>query len=183
MFGWWFSFVTHGLRLGAPCIMSCNKAAQYDVPERSFWTYLEEGTFSRRQGKQSKARQARHRSVHDSREAEREPDGLLFGRRQKGQTSDKPLHHRTSLQLNHHKCEAVYVCSSRRTAVLVPLSTHLLWSSFCSTFFISRTCTFQLLDRPWSQVSSLLPPGSCLQFLSRVGFSNPTARRFFIECC
>ena len=26
-----------------------------------------------------------------------------------------------------------------------------------------------------------LPPGSCLQFLSRIGFSNPTARRFFIE--
>ena len=26
-------------------------------------------------------------------------------------------------------------------------------------------------------VSSLLPPGSCLQFLSRIGFSNPTARQ------
>ena len=35
------------------------------------------------------------------------------------------------------------------------------------------------LDKPWSQVSSLLPPGSCLQF----GFSNPAARRFFVECC
>ena len=34
-----------------------------------------------------------------------------------------------------------------------------------------------------SQVSSLLPPGACLQLLSRMGFSNPTARRFFIECC
>ena len=49
--------------------------------------------------------------------------------------------------------------------------------------FFSHTFTFQLLDKPWSQVSSLLPPGSCLQFLSRVGFSNPTARRFFFECC
>ena len=39
-----------------------------------------------------------------------------------------------------------------------------------------------LLDKPWSQVSSLLPAGSCLQFLSRIGFSNPTARRIFIEC-
>ena len=38
------------------------------------------------------------------------------------------------------------------------------------------TCTFQLLDKLWSQVSSL-PPGTCLQFLSRVGFSIPTARR------
>ena len=33
------------------------------------------------------------------------------------------------------------------------------------------------LDKPWSQVSSL-PPGMCLQFLSRIGFSIPTARRF-----
>ena len=29
-----------------------------------------------------------------------------------------------------------------------------------------HTSTFQLLDKPWSQVSSLLPPGSCLPFLS-----------------
>ena len=50
-------------------------------------------------------------------------------------------------------------------------------------FFFAHTSTFQLLDKPWTQVSSLLPPGSCLQFLSRTGFSNPTARRFFIECC
>ena len=38
--------------------------------------------------------------------------------------------------------------------------------------FFSHTFTFQVLDKPWSQVSSLLPPGSCLQFLSRIGFSN-----------
>ena len=30
----------------------------------------------------------------------------------------------------------------------------------CSFFFL-RTSTFQLLDKPWSQASSLLPPGSC----------------------
>ena len=30
--------------------------------------------------------------------------------------------------------------------------------------FFSRTSTFQLLDKPWPQVSSLLPPGSNLQF-------------------
>ena len=36
-----------------------------------------------------------------------------------------------------------------------------------------------LLDKPWSQVSSLLPPGTCLQFLSRIGFSIPTAARRF----
>ena len=27
------------------------------------------------------------------------------------------------------------------------------------------------------------PPGCCLQFSVRIGFSNPTARRFVIECC
>ena len=47
-------------------------------------------------------------------------------------------------------------------------------------FFL--TSTFQRLDKPWSQVSSRLPRGSWLQFLLRIGFSNPTARRFFIEC-
>ena len=31
-------------------------------------------------------------------------------------------------------------------------------------FFFPHTSTFQLLDELWSQVSSLLPPGSCLQF-------------------
>ena len=49
--------------------------------------------------------------------------------------------------------------------------------------FFSHAFTFQLLGKPWSQVSSLSPPGSCLQYLSRIGFSSPTARRFFIECC
>ena len=81
-------------------------------------------------------------------------------------------------------------------------------------FFFPHTSTFQLLDKQWSQVSSLLSPGSSLpirnahrfqqshcwtssghrcrpfsppvlafQFVTRIGFSNPTARRFFIECC
>ena len=35
---------------------------------------------------------------------------------------------------------------------------------FFFSFFFSHTFTFQLLDKPWSQLSSLLPPGSCLQF-------------------
>ena len=51
-------------------------------------------------------------------------------------------------------------------------------------FLFLHTFTFQLLDKPWSQkVSSLLPPGSSLQLLSLIGFSNPTARRFYIEFC
>ena len=48
--------------------------------------------------------------------------------------------------------------------------------------FSPHTSTFQLLNKPWSQVSSLLALGSCLQFVTRIGFSNPTARRFFIKC-
>ena len=57
--------------------------------------------------------------------------------------------------------------------------------SVCDIYRYRYTCiyfntfTFQLLDKPWSQGLSLLPPGSCLQFLSRIGFSSPTARRFF----
>ena len=34
-----------------------------------------------------------------------------------------------------------------------------------------------LLDKPWSQVSSLLPPGTCLYFLSRIRLSIATVSR------
>ena len=44
-------------------------------------------------------------------------------------------------------------------------------------FFFVSLLLFQLLDKLWSQVSSLPPPGTRLQFLSRMGFSIPTARR------
>ena len=44
--------------------------------------------------------------------------------------------------------------------------------------FCCLTFTFQLLDKLWSQVSSLLPPGTCLQFLSRIRFHIGTFRRF-----
>ena len=43
----------------------------------------------------------------------------------------------------------------------------------------SHTFTFQLLDKPWPQVSSLLPPGSCLQLFSRIGFSSPLLVDFY----
>ena len=40
--------------------------------------------------------------------------------------------------------------------------------------FHTHTSTFHfLLDKPWLQVLSCLPLGPCLQFLSRMGFSNP----------
>ena len=32
----------------------------------------------------------------------------------------------------------------------------------CFFFIFFHTFTFQLLDKPWSQVSPLLPPGYCL---------------------
>ena len=53
-----------------------------------------------------------------------------------------------------------------------------IWVIFSFSSFFPHISTFHLLDKPWSQVSSLLHPGSCLQFLSRREFSNPTARRF-----
>ena len=35
-------------------------------------------------------------------------------------------------------------------------------------YFFWHTSTFQLLDKPWAQASSLLRPGSCLHFFYRV---------------
>ena len=46
------------------------------------------------------------------------------------------------------------------------------------SFFFFHAFTFQVLDTPWSQVSSLFSHGSCLRLLWRRGFSNPTARDF-----
>ena len=54
-----------------------------------------------------------------------------------------------------------------RSRVLLGACPHCLIKDFFFSFF--HTSTFQLLDKPWSQeVSSLLPPGSCLQFLSHI---------------
>ena len=61
---------------------------------------------------------------------------------------------------------------------LVPFGSWGLWRRYMSGFFFHTSTSFQLLNKPWSQVSSLLPPGSRLQFLLRMSFSNPTARRF-----
>ena len=52
-------------------------------------------------------------------------------------------------------------------------------------FFISfkLAITFRLLDKPWSQMSFLLPPGYGLSFLSRRGFVQyPHCSSGFIEC-
>ena len=42
-------------------------------------------------------------------------------------------------------------------------------------YFFLHISTFQLLDKPWSQVSFFLPPSSCLQFLSIADFSSSVA--------
>ena len=43
------------------------------------------------------------------------------------------------------------------------------WYTCIYIYIYLHTFTFQLLDKPWSQeVPSLLPPDSCLQFLSRI---------------
>ena len=82
----------------------------------------------------------------------------------------------------------VLLCLKPRTPVPASIILVLLWpitqhvaNSFI--FFFSHTSTFQLPDKPWPWVSSLLPPGSCLQLISRKGFSSPTARRFFTANC
>ena len=53
-----------------------------------------------------------------------------------------------------------------------------------------HTCYFfptVLLSNFWTSVVTVVVPSSPrylpLKFLSRVGFGNPTARRFFIDCC
>ena len=52
-------------------------------------------------------------------------------------------------------------------------------------FLFLLILTFQVLGKLWSQASSLPPAGTCLQFLSRIPFSVPIARRFSskFECC
>ena len=49
---------------------------------------------------------------------------------------------------------------------------------FHHDFYFSPPQLVDLLDKTWWQVSSLSPPGTCLQFWSRIGLSIPTARRF-----
>ena len=68
--------------------------------------------------------------------------------------------------------------TQRQTRTLFPNMPRSMSTCLFLFLFLFLTLTFQLLDKLWSQVSYLLPPGTCLQFLSRIGFSIPTARRF-----
>ena len=51
------------------------------------------------------------------------------------------------------------------------------WAHFI--YFFPDTFTFQLPDKPWSQLTSLPPPGYCLQFLSRKGSAIPHCSSIF----
>ena len=68
--------------------------------------------------------------------------------------------------------EAIKINSIRWSNVYICCSSLLLSSSTRMTGGFTLS---DLLDKPWSQVSSLLPSGTCLQFLSRIVFSIPTA--------
>ena len=75
-------------------------------------------------------------------------------------------------------CRCVGVLRSCRPAAVRPPS-----SSSLQLFFFFLHFYFPASGQ--AVVTGVVPfsPGSCHQFLSRIGFSNPTARRFFIECC
>ena len=71
-------------------------------------------------------------------------------------------------------------------ALLCTLPKHFPAATNCQrhppSFFLlfSHFSTFQLLDKPWSQVSPLPPPRFLPSiFIAHSRYSNPTARRFF----
>ena len=101
----------------------------------------------------------------------REKLGLVFSRK------IRTLAEKTVLTVGYHT-----------QSHTLDISQYQVVSSLCSTvappFFFF--CT-HLLSSFWTsrghRCRPVSPPGTCLQFLSRilVGFSNPTTRRFFIE--
>ena len=68
--------------------------------------------------------------------------------------------------------------SSSTPTKRAPLFGHFFNSHFYSPpRFVRGFALFSnLLDKPWSQVSSRLSPGTCLHFLARIGFSIPTCQ-------
>ena len=67
--------------------------------------------------------------------------------------------------------------ATRGRVVSVSFSFFKHYSHFPAQTIVGGFTLGDLLDKPWSQVSSLLPPATCLCFLLRIGFSIPTARR------
>ena len=72
---------------------------------------------------------------------------------------------------------AVACAAGHRCSVSVLPGCSLLFTFFFlvffSSFFFSHTSTFQLLDKPWSQVSSLLPPVLAFNFYRAWGLAIP----------
>ena len=102
----------------------------------------------------------------------------------RGAISEGPSHKRR--QRRPFLCSGTHstVTAATTAAVLIKWShPTAVWSAavvfssgrviFGVSFFFCLTFTFQLLDKQWPQVWSLFPPGTCLQFLSRTGFSIP----------
>ena len=49
--------------------------------------------------------------------------------------------------------------------------------------FFTLLLSSSWIDRRGDRCRPFFPPVLALHFLSRMGFSNPTARRFLVECC
>ena len=99
------------------------------------------------------------------------------------------LHESVSLRTSARMCWSDYAveCLIPSHVLGEILSSRHVWSSgapAASPPFFLHT---HLLSSFWTshdhRCHPFPPPGSCLQFVSRIGFSNPTDRRFFIECC
>ena len=73
----------------------------------------------------------------------------------------------------------MYVPTHLYTILLLYVYTFFYYHFYLPAHLVGGFTLSDLLDKPWSQVSSLVPPGTYVpSFLSRIGFSVPIARRF-----
>ena len=99
-----------------------------------------------------------------------------------GRAADEQGGHRAIYKPNicrpsRHVC-STSVSSQYRMLCYVLFFNYFFYHFYFPAQLVGGFTLSDLLDKPWSQVLSLLPPGTCLLFLSRIGFSIPTARRF-----
>ena len=103
---------------------------------------------------------------------------LCFGRR--GCRALEKTHHPHFFSRFFYSKNHCYVLKKSTDSLKTARETRVRWYASVRCFmqkniifiYCFHTSTFQLLDKPWSQVSSVLPPGSCLQFFSRIGFKQ-----------
>ena len=84
-------------------------------------------------------------------------------------------------ETNLHRC-----CPHSGDLRQVGKQTSSRWDTFYFPAQLAGGFTLSdLLDKPWSQVSSLLPPVTCLQFLLRTRYTvqHSHCSSIFIECC